>query len=171
MTDSEALALITSIADYTARTRRGGCLERDELISIGWIAHRRALETWQEGMGASLKTYVSKGIRKAIVFAVRGEMPRGYRQSPDARPVMCEADNERLPDEGMSPEDAVFARELDDIMFAALDIRSYMIVFWRTSGGYTLQEIGDMLGITKERVRQIYNQSLAVLRDQFTKLT
>lgn len=165
MTDPEALSLIESIADYTLRSKRSGCLERGELISIGWIAYRRALETWKDGDGATLRTYAGRGVRLAIRAAVRGEQAKGYRNTHDRQPARMEAPYE-IPDEGKDPETIAILRDIHRISQKVLDIREYMIVMKRIEGD-TFAEIGDILGLSWQRVQQIHDAAIAKLQNYF----
>lgn len=52
----------------------------------------------------------------------------------------------------------VFIREIIEFV-GDLPPREFQIVWWRL-GGMTLQEIGDVLGLTRERIRQIENSAI-----------
>jgi RNA polymerase sigma factor (sigma-70 family) len=61
------------------------------------------------------------------------------------------------------PED--LAPETKALMSFCLDKRYYSIIVRRFVGGETLEDIGNDLGISKERVRQIEAKSLAKMRE------
>ena len=53
--------------------------------------------------------------------------------------------------------------ELSSVM-ATLDEREQYIIRKRFMDGWALSEVGDELGITKERVRQVQNEALGKMR-------
>ncbi len=47
-----------------------------------------------------------------------------------------------------------------------LDERSWLIVQLRVQHGYTVQQVADQLGISRQRVGQIYNEAIERLREE-----
>jgi RNA polymerase sigma factor (sigma-70 family) len=49
-----------------------------------------------------------------------------------------------------------------------LPARSYAVLYQYHAEGCTLREIGERLGLTRERVRQIINKAIDLAREQLT---
>lgn len=64
--------------------------------------------------------------------------------------------------------DSIFSEEVDLLLEAALDERSVQIMKMRFGLGdyppHTLEEVAAVIGVTRERIRQIENRSLGILR-------
>lgn len=79
--------------------------------------------------------------------------------------VLGETDEFRYDDRGFTEADA---RSDAGVLLEELKDRD-VLVLMRRMGDDTLQEIGDDLGLTKERVRQLEAKALGELRDRFSR--
>jgi len=95
-------------------------------------------------------------------------------RTPDIPPAV-----ERMPGSGASPEDDVYAGEVRSLAkgavngaLEALSERERLIVTKRmmSEDPTTLQELGEMLGVSKERVRQLEERAKSKLRGSLAGL-
>jgi RNA polymerase sigma-32 factor len=99
--------------------------------------------------------------------------------SLDARMGDMSPSVERMPSPGQSPEDDVYASEVRGLAKAAVDTaletlseRERLIVRSRmmSEEPTTLQALGDLLGVSKERVRQLEERAVSKLRGSLAGL-
>lgn len=149
--------------------RRHVSWERDlfELISDGNEVLMRAVDRFDYSRGFKFSTYCTWSLMRR--FARRGFETQRRRalfvtgQEECLRQVVAVA-----PD----ADDSFFAREMVQQMSTVLTDRQWRVLKDRygldgDGQARTLTEIGDQLGVSKERVRQIENESLSKLRARF----
>jgi RNA polymerase sigma factor (sigma-70 family) len=147
-------------------------VEFTDLISEGSMALLRATEKFDCGRGIKFSTYACRAILKS--FSRIAKQTYRYRNFfPAQLDNTFEKDDslERLREEKVTD----YADEVNAIMNqnpAELSHIEQLVVEMRFSLGeqkdhkpLTLKEVGDKLGLTKERIRQIQNKALAKLKD------
>lgn len=147
-------------------------VEFTDLISEGSMALLRATEKFDCGRGIKFSTYACRAILKS--FSRIAKQTYRYRNFfPAQLDTTFEKDDslERIREEKATD----YADEVNAIMnqnLAELSHIEQLVVEMRFSLGeqkdhkpLTLKEVGDKLGLTKERIRQIQNKALAKLKD------
>ncbi len=155
------------------RTRLNG-VDYNELISEGNIALLRSAEKFDWGRGFKFSTYACRAILKAFSrVAMRTSRYRG-RFPVEYDPAMEKSDFLTVKRE-IVEEDCV--DELKRILYdnsADLNTVEQTVIKERFAIGKpsiggkldtrTLEQVGSMIGVTKERVRQIQNRALQKIR-------
>lgn len=140
-------------------------VDRDDLRSEAFLALLRAVERFDPWRGFRLSTYACHAILKTMMQAVRRSKRYGLQL----------VDEPELPSEPDSQGNRWAELRVDRLRCALhlnqgdLTERESTVLAGRfpMGGGSqrTLSQIGDTLGLSKERVRQIQNVALAKLRD------
>ena len=161
-------SITRTIADHGATIRIP--VHRQEVISKVTRAARRFLnEHGQEATAEELAEALDLPVAMmAVVMNLRFEMCSLDEGLTPGAPPLWEA----LPDtKAKLPDQAVFAAELRRLSAAALQTlspREERILRMRLGidlpTDYTLEEIGDPIGVTRERVRQIEAKALGKLK-------
>ncbi len=155
------------------RTRLNG-VDYNELISEGNIALLRSVEKFDCGRGFKFSTYACRAILKAFSrVAMRTSRYRG-RFPVEYDPAMEKSDYLEIKREGV---EADCVQELKRILLdnsADLNQVEQTVIKERFAIGKpaiggkpdtkTLEQVGSMIGVTKERVRQIQNRALQKIR-------
>jgi RNA polymerase sigma factor (sigma-70 family) len=170
----------------------GSSLDEADLVQAGAIGLMRALERFDPERGFTFATYATHWIRQAIGRAImnggrtiRIPVHEQDRLRREGHPLPCATLSLDAPVRGheahtlgdsiaaseLSPEDAIAEAETIDSASAvtataisALPERLRLIVQRRFFEDATLQAIGDELGMSRERVRQLENRALSQLR-------
>jgi RNA polymerase nonessential primary-like sigma factor len=136
--------------------------------SIARLYAQNGVMPTPEQIGADTGIPAEK-VAKALESAIRVADESESRGEGPYRERMLD----RIPDAGLLPEEAIETfRQYHIVMrvFSRLPPRSQKILSWRFGLGegdaMTLAGIGAMLGVTRERVRQLQAESLAELRQQ-----
>jgi len=140
-----------------------------ELLSDGNMSLIRAVEKFDFSRGNKFSTYASWAIMKNFARSIPEEKRRreryvtGHEQMFEAAPDMRSDEQEMV----SSVEQT---KHRVNRLLEYLDPRERQIIRMRAgldnySEGMTLEEIGQQLGITKERVRQLNVRIMAKLRD------
>lgn len=163
----------TNLALVLAMAKRTRMSEVDfaDLVSEGNMALLRAVDKFDAGRGFKFSTYACRAILKA--FSRQGMKLSKYRQRfpTDFDPKLEKsnfletkrADFEK--DTASEVRTIVLANraELSDVERTVLEHR-----FGLETGGHekpmTLEQVGQIIGVTKERVRQIQNKAMEKIR-------
>jgi RNA polymerase primary sigma factor len=161
------LALVLAMAKRTRMSE----VDFGELVSEGNMALLRAVEKFDTGRGFKFSTYACRAILKA--FSRIAMKTSRYRQAFPAEfdPAM-ERSNYIETRRADVEKDAVeeLQRIIGDNSAALSDVERTVIqarfAINRNGEGapMTLEEVGQVIGVTKERVRQIQNKALEKLR-------
>lgn len=164
------LPLVLAMAKRTRLTR----IDFNELISEGNMALLRSVEKFDCGRGFKFSTYSCRAILKSFSrVAMRASRYRSYFPTEyDANLERSDHASDRHKD---VEEDCV--DELKEILVRNLaeltDVEQTVIQERFALGlplvdgkpaGKTLEEVGHVIGVTKERVRQIQNKALKKIR-------
>lgn len=144
----------------------------DDLFSEATIALCRAVEFFDPGRGVKFSTYACRGMYQQMTkFAcearngIRGvQYPR--EDYPKIERLAVETDTRPAydpPDNRLRPEISEDAQGVAEAL-KFLDKRDQRAIRMRHWDGMGLEEIGDQLGVSKERARQILLRAHAKLR-------
>lgn len=175
----------------------GPALDEDDLAQAGAIGLMRALETYDPSSGYALSTFATPWIKHHIRRAIENQrrlvrvpvhvQTRVWKtgEAIPANALSLDAPMQRdnvdsgawvdnlVPQEG--PCDA--AEQIADQQRRAavtsalqkLPVRIRAVLLARFRDELTLQQIGNPMGVSRERVRQLVEIGLAQLRDAFSK--
>jgi RNA polymerase sigma factor (sigma-70 family) len=158
------MRLVTSIAK-----RHSGQAENFfELLSDGNISLMRAVEKFDYSRGNKFSTYASWAIMKNFARSIPDEKNRRERFVTGNEDVFDAAEDRRS-QEGEVLAAAAQATAKVNRLLEFLEPREREIIRMRAglengSEGMTLEKIGEKLGITKERVRQLNVRAMKKLR-------
>jgi RNA polymerase sigma factor (sigma-70 family) len=132
-------------------------IELDELRGLAgfWLIY--AVENWDPARGASFKTYARDCINTHYFLEAKREGRRRSRFFPISQSEM-DSPVYDAPIEDPPPDLAGIIKASD------LDVREREIIRLRYHGGLLLREIAERYGLTKERIRQIIEESLQKIR-------
>jgi RNA polymerase sigma factor (sigma-70 family) len=162
------LARHERLVHYVVRNQIWGGVPEDDLLQEGRIALWRAIEGYDPQKGAAFSTYACVAIARAVWAATRHER--------EQRRLVRQADP---PDDYLLLEGGIWLGLVGEVLteglghLSARQRRTLELVYGvgektplREDGrnGWMLKEIGAQWGVTKERVRQVRNDALAVLR-------
>jgi len=144
-------------------------VEFGELVSEGNMALLRTVEKFDIARGFKFSTYACRAILKA--FSRLASRTGTYRQHfpTEYDPEMERSDEierRHVDQHELAVED--LQRVLEDNMASLTEVERTVIGARYAMGGYervqTLQEVGRLVGLSKERVRQVQLDALAKLR-------
>lgn len=151
------------LVGYVMSTRLRPEYRSDDIYQIGCMALIRAAETFDPSRGFKFQAYAVKCIWAKMV---QGPV-RLQRRFEETRRPLSEISLAEIPDG--SDTTAIEADEPTWIarwLVAMLPARERFIIE-RRMDGWTLQEVGRSLRITRERVRQLEMRALNDLKDPF----
>jgi RNA polymerase sigma factor (sigma-70 family) len=160
------LALVLAMAKRT----RLGDVDFAEVVSEGNMALIRAVDKFNVDRGFKFSTYACRAILKAFSRTAMKSSRHKTRFPVEFEPDMEKSDwADRKRD--MVEEDCIDElKQIVDRNLADLtDVESTVIqrrFNWQQQDDHplTLEEVGQIIGVTKERVRQIQNKALAKIR-------
>ena len=153
------------VYDLIGRSRFSS-IDREEMTSEGMMALLRAADTFNPWKGYRFSTYACNVIARALMR--RGKQESHYRKR---FPVQHDVSFERP---ARSPDDQTelyverLHRALDQNLGELTELESRILAQRfpaQREDRQTFQEIGDSIGLSKERVRQIQNIALGKLRE------
>jgi RNA polymerase sigma factor (sigma-70 family) len=160
------LRLVVSVAKKYAHSSE----QIFELISDGNMSLLRAVEKFDYGRGFKFSTYASWAIMKNFSRTIPSELRHQARQRttpPDILDPLVGSTN----DTTVNVDATDLKRRqtsVMDRMLQALDERECEIILLRygldTTEPQTLKQIGALMGITKERVRQLQTRAMSKMR-------
>jgi len=165
----------TNLALVLAMAKRTRMSEVDfaDLVSEGNMALLRAVDKFDAGRGFKFSTYACRAIIKA--FSRQGMKLTKHRQRfpTDFDPKLERSDylerkREEYEQDAAGELRRIFdqnAAELSDIERTVIDFR-FGLEKEITGKPLTLEQIGQIIGVTKERVRQIQNKALVKMRGE-----
>jgi RNA polymerase primary sigma factor len=161
------LALVLAMAKRTRMSE----VDFGELVSEGNMALLRAVEKFDIGRGFKFSTYACRAILKA--FSRIAMKTSRYRQAfPTEFDPAMEKSNYQETRRADIEQDAVEElqriigenrADLSDVEKTVIQAR-FAINRGQDAPAMTLEEVGRVIGVTKERVRQIQNKALEKLR-------
>jgi RNA polymerase sigma factor (sigma-70 family) len=146
----------------------------DDLLQEGRIALWRAIEGYDPQRGAAFSTYASVAIARRVWRATRQERDQRRLVRADTEHPLADP-----PDAYLMLEAGIWLELVGEVLAEGLghlserQRRVLALVYGmgkeaqlREDGrdGWMLEEIGEQWGVSKERVRQVRNDALAVLR-------
>ncbi|MEO1236986.1 MAG: sigma-70 family RNA polymerase sigma factor [Planctomycetota bacterium] len=175
---NEAHELREKIAEYNlalvlamAKRLPAGSVDFPEMISEGNMALLRGIDKFNVSKGFKFSTYACRAILKAFsrlgvkTTRYRSVFPVGFE--PDLERSNYAAEKARTEEEGCVEQVAsIFRENRSDLTELERDIIEKRFAFDNPDGGrgLTLQEVGKLVGLTKERVRQIQIHALKKMR-------
>ncbi len=162
------LALVLAMAKRV----RSSDLDFADLISEGNMALLRAIDKFNVARGFKFSTYACRAILKA--FSRIGVKQTQYRNMfpTDFDPALERSDHQRRKFDGHEGDCADEVRrivqsnaaELTDVEQAVINHRFAINRKQEEATPLTLEQVGKLVGLTKERVRQIQNKALDKIR-------
>lgn len=157
------LRLVVHIAKRHASPRH----DLFELVSDGNVALLRAVDLFDFTRGYKLSTYASWAIMRQLARQTSDAHKHQTRYQTGLQEIW-----ESMSASVAESEPALAARELLEHMSASLSQRQWFILrnrFGLVPNGdpQTLAQLGEQLGVSKERVRQIEAQAIARLQRRF----
>jgi RNA polymerase primary sigma factor/RNA polymerase sigma factor len=139
-----------------------------ELVSDGNMSLIRAAEKFDYARGNKFSTYASWAIMKNFARTIPDELRRRDRFRTSQAEMFTAAPDQRTDQYGQESAQSQRVAQIGRIL-ERLDEREQKIIINRfgldhTHEPLTLKEVGEEMGVTKERVRQIEARALAKLR-------
>src|SRR5688572_33039112 len=153
-----------------AKRTRLGDVDFAEIVSEGNMALIRAVDKFNVDRGFKFSTYACRAILKAFSRTAMKSSRHKMRFPVEFEPDMEKSDwSDRKRD--MVEEDCIDElKQIVDRNLADLSnveetvIRRRFNLQQQDDSPMTLEEVGSVIGVTKERVRQIQNKALAKIR-------
>lgn len=148
-------------------------LSFEEIEAIGLESVWKSLRTWRPDGGASKLTYLCRALdfrfNHERIFWLKGKRAARVREV-DLFELVRVGDGEvpryQLPSPELDPFDALVRARRDALLaraFGRLKPRLRQVLEQRQRGD-SLEEIGDRLGVSRERARQLYEEGVAAVR-------
>jgi RNA polymerase primary sigma factor/RNA polymerase sigma factor len=139
-----------------------------QLVSDGNMSLIRAVEKFDYIRGNKFSTYASWAIMKNFARTIPGEFKQRDRFRPTSEELFLMKADDRADRYSEESEQLRRVEQVNRIL-ERLDDREQAIIISRFGLNYdeeplTLKEVGEKLGVTKERIRQIQTRALHKLR-------
>jgi len=139
-----------------------------QLVSDGNMSLIRAVEKFDYARGNKFSTYASWAIMKNFARTIPGEFRQKDRFRPTSEELFLSKEDQRTDQRMLESAQQLRERQVSQIL-DNLDDREQKIIISRFGLDYnqepqTLKEVGEQLGVTKERIRQIEARALIKLR-------
>ena len=160
------LALVLAMAKRT----RLGDVDFAEVVSEGNMALIRAVEKFSIDRGFKFSTYACRAILKAFSRTALKSSRHKTRFPVEFEPDMEKSDwqdrrRDAVEEDCIDELKAIVSRNLAELSdVEATVIRRRFNWEQEQDSPLTLEEVGQIIGVTKERVRQIQNKALAKIR-------
>jgi RNA polymerase primary sigma factor len=160
------LALVLAMAKRT----RLGKVDFAEIVSEGNMALLRAVDKFNIDRGFKFSTYACRAILKAFSRTALKSSRHRTRFPVEFEPDLEKSDwsdrrREQVEDECIDELKAIVDRNLADLSTVEQTvIRRRFNWQEQEESPLTLEEVGRIIGVTKERVRQIQNKALSKIR-------
>ena len=160
------LALVLAMAKRT----RLGDTDFAEIVSEGNMALLRAVDKFSIDRGFKFSTYACRAILKAFSRTAMKASKHRTRFPVEFEPEMEQSDwadrrRDEVEDDCIDELKAIVDRNLADLSSVEQTVIRRRFN-WKQAeeSPLTLEEVGKIIGVTKERVRQIQNKALAKIR-------
>jgi RNA polymerase primary sigma factor len=161
------LALVLAMAKRT----RLGDTDFAEIVSEGNMALLRAVDKFSIDRGFKFSTYACRAILKAFSRTAMKASKHRTRFPVEFEPEMEQSDwadrrRDQVEDDCIDELKAIVDRNLADLSSVEQTVIRRRFN-WKQAeeSPLTLEEVGKIIGVTKERVRQIQNKALAKIRN------
>src|SRR5258705_7278563 len=160
------LALVLAMAKRT----RLGQVDFAEVVSEGNMALLRAVDKFNVDRGFKFSTYACRAILKAFSRAALKASRHRTRFPVEFEPDLEKSDwsdrrRETIEEESVDELKTIIDRNLADLTnVEETVIRRRFNWQEQQESPLTLEEVGKIIGVTKERVRQIQNKALAKIK-------
>ena len=138
----------------------------EDLDQVADMALVRAAAHYDPNRGTVFATLAGFAVGKACQELVRQDRPRGYRKSPDAPPSVNGLGDLDVPtDDPTTAIERAEDLEIVGTVMARLGPKLADVLRRRHLEGQTLQQVGEVYGVTKERIRQLELQAAMKIRE------
>jgi RNA polymerase sigma factor (sigma-70 family) len=160
------LALVLAMAKRT----RLGDVDFAEVVSEGNMALLRAVDKFSADRGFKFSTYACRAILKAFSRIAMKASKHRTRFPVEFEPDMEQSDwadrrRDQIEDDCIDELKAIVERNLADLSSVEETVIRRRFNWQQAEESpMTLEQVGKVIGVTKERVRQIQNKALAKIR-------
>ncbi len=160
------LALVLAMAKRT----RLGDVDFSEVVSEGNMALLRAVDKFSIDRGFKFSTYACRAILKAFSRTAMKASKHRNRFPVEFEPDLEKSDwadrrRDQIEDDCIDELKAIVDRNLADLSSVEETVIRRRFNWQQAEDSpMTLEEVGKIIGVTKERVRQIQNKALAKIR-------
>lgn len=175
MSPDERNALVEKnlpLATYFARRFRATNMDLEDLIQEGRVGLIEAAERFDPARGIKFSTYAAWHIRKSIMEAIRSRNDTVYtpkrhqsKKCFELDPGWDTVDTAPTPHEIMEHDEELAAIRKCIKLLPARDAIVIRLRHGINTEKLTLTKVGDILGVSRERVRQIQNAAEEKLRE------
>lgn len=160
------LALVLAMA----KRSRLGDVDFSEVVSEGNMALMRAVDKFSVDRGFKFSTYACRAILKAFSRTAMKSSKYHQRFPVEFEPDMEKSDwtdrrRDQVEEDCLDELRAIVDRNLADLSSIEQTVIRRRFNWQQAEDApMTLEEVGQIIGVTKERVRQIQNKALAKIR-------